>query len=488
MKLPNNFNLIAPTFGKYQDQSIGFGIINPNPGLLLDMGLGKTYVSLNIARWRIQNDNVKKILIASPLSVIDKWLKEIRKFTEYIGISLHSPSRKERIQRIKEFYANKNIHFGLINYEALPIFYNYLKNIPIDIIIADESARYIKNLKQSGNKFEGAKRSLAAVTLGDNTRYRMILTGTLITKLPIDIWAQFRFLDKGRTFGKNFYSWRNYFFQAFEYGGYKKWVLKRERANILTAGIYKSCIRFKKEDVIENLPEKMEIILELELSGKLLKEYTRVKTEILAELETEKGTANINIQHIFTKLVRLQQVTSGFIKNERGENVKLIHTPKLDALIEEVELILEMDESIIIWCRFLYTIEMISKLLQNKNIKHITMVGDDKDKTAKWRTFQTSKIPIFIGQVVAGGIGIELFKENTSDEYQHTIFMENYYSIDVRDQATGRSYGRIGQNAKSRVVDIIIKNTIDEKILDTLKKDRNIADLIMEKGIVDFLK
>ena len=175
-------------------------------------------------------------------------------------------------------------------------------------------------------------------------------------------------------------------------------------------------------------------------------------------------------------------------KNENNNNVKLIATPKLDALTEEVEFIMDLNESIIIWCRFLFTIDMISKILTKKNISHITMTGRDKDKTSKWRTFQSTKVPIFIGQVEAGGIGIELFKENTSDEYQHTIFMENTFILDHREQATARSYGRIGQKAKSRVVDIIIKDTIDVRIMTALKENKNIADLIMEKGLIDFIK
>uniref|UniRef100_A0A6M3K1M9 Putative helicase n=2 Tax=viral metagenome TaxID=1070528 RepID=A0A6M3K1M9_9ZZZZ len=488
MKLPTNFDLIAPPWGKFQEESIGFGVLKENPGLLLDMGLGKTYVALNIARYRIQNNNVNKVLVASPLGVIGKWLKEIRKFTEYDGIILHSGSKKKRIDSIKQFQRNNKYKFGLINYEALFIYFNYLKTVGIDIIIADESARYIKNIKQSNDKFEGTKRALAAVALGDLVRHRMILTGTLITNIPIDIWGQFRFLDKGTTFGQNFYSWRNYFFIPYKYSGFVKWILNKERAKYLTKGIYNSCIRFKKEDVIQDLPEKVNIILELELEGKLLAEYNRAKKEILAELETEQGLARVNMQHIFTKIIRLQQITSGFTKNERDENVRLIHTPKLDALIEEIEMILEEKESIIIWCKFLFTIKTISDILNNKNINHIIMTGKDKDKTSKWRTFQISGCPIFIGQVVAGGIGIELFKENTMDEYQHTIFMENEFSLDVRDQATGRSYGRIGQRAKSRIVDITIKNTIDEKILNTLNKNRDISDLIMEKGAINFIK
>jgi len=489
MKLPKDFKLILPAFGKYQEQSIGFGIIEPNPGLLLDMGLGKTYVALNISRYRIQKNNVNKILVASPLCVIDKWLEEIKEFTEYKGISLHHPVRKKRIESIDIFRKDNSLRFGLINYEALYTFFKYLKIIPIDLIIADESARYIKNLKQSGpTKFQGTKRALAIVALGDKARYRMILTGTPITNTPLDIWSQFRFKDKGDTFGTNFYAWRNYFFDTYEHHGYKKFILKKDRAGQLTKGIYKSCIRFKKEDVIENLPEKMYISLEIELEGRLRREYESVKKKVIAELETEQGLVALNIQHVFTKYIRLQQVTSGFIKNERGKYVKLISTPKLDTLMEEIDLILDLNESIIIWCRFLYSIDLISELLKERNIQYITMTGRDKDKTLKWRTFQTTKIPIFIGQVEAGGIGIELFKENTSDEYQHTIFYENTFVLDHREQALARSYGRIGQNAKSRIVDLTIKDTIDEKMKTVLRQNKSIADLIMEKGAIEFIK
>jgi len=143
-----------------------------------------------------------------------------------------------------------------------------------------------------------------------------------------------------------------------------------------------------------------------------------------------------------------------------------------------------------VWCRFRHTINMISKFLETKKIKHTVMTGDDspKEKAKKWKGFQTSKtINIFIGQIVAGGIGIELFKINSTAKYQHALFVENVFGLDSRLQAVGRTDQRIGQKSACRVVDFLIKETIDEKIYNSIIKDEEVADSIMKKGVTQWI-
>jgi len=351
-----------------------------------------------------------------------------------------------------------------------------------DMLIADESARYIKN--------PTAKRTKASILLADNAKSKLILTGTPIANKPLDIWAQFRFMDGGRTFGNNFYSFRGRHFKKIKRKSkgriYFEYKIRKTSIPMISNKIQGTCIRKRKEECFD-LPEKIYSIIELRLTGELREIYETVQKKVVSEIETLYGSTRLNINNIFTKLLKLQQITSGFIKKENGSEEELKHTPKLDALIEEVETIVDAEESVIIWCRFLKSIDMIKKRLGRLQIKCITMQGSDKDKYELWHGFQTNDIPVFISQIQSGGIGIELFKENSTAKNQYTIFYENMWSLDYRVQAEDRT-NRIGQNSTCVYKDIIVTKTIDEKILRAVQERQEIANLIMKEGVTKWLK
>lgn len=480
MKLPTGYELFLPTRGDYQLETIIHGIITKDPALLLDLGLGKTYTALQIARYRIKSCNVKKVLIFAPTSLLYTWQKKgVEWCTEYKAIILHSKG-DDRIRLINEFKDNPNIHFGIINYEALAPFGVEIDAIPLDMIIADESSRYIKNPL--------AKRTQATMYFGDKTKHNIILSGTLITKRPLDIWSQYRFLDGGATFGINYYEWRKFFFNKHLYAGREKWEVNKERVNILTKHLFINAIQFSKKEVWKDRKEPIftDIIIP---KHKVEPHYSQIEKEVIAEIETEIGSARINTANIFTRLIRLQQLTGGFIKSKDGIQ-PLVRQPKLDALIDEVDSILDADEAVVVWCRFHASLDLVCNTLKEKEIKTIKMSGKDnhKKKEEKWRTYQSSKeIKVFVGQIEAGGIGIELFKLDSEDVYQHTIYYEKTWVKDHYEQSLGRT-DRIGQNATCRYVNIMIEDTIDERIHNCNEKDIRISDAIMGKGIKNFLK
>lgn len=490
MKLPKNFNTLYDPYGQFQVDSIGFGVIKNDAGLLLPVGKGKTYISINICKWRIENSEVKKIIVLCPISVMEKWQHEILKFSGHTSIILHNPTRKKRIELLNKF-KNTNIIYGITNYEGLSPYFEYFKKIKPDMVVADESSRYIKNIVSGTRDFSGrmkpVKRSQATILLGDMAKHRLILTANLINK-PNDIWTQFRFLDKGKTFGDNYWAWRNHYFEQVDLGLYKKWILKEDKISILRDKIYSLCISFDKKDIESDVPETIYQVIPITISDNLRKMYEKIRVKVKSEIETEQGKAVLNIQHIFTKLIRYQQFTSGFIKDENDKIKDLKDRPKLNAIIEEVESILDSEEAAIIWCRFRHTMKIIGNALKRKGISYIEMHGGTKNKGSVWKEFQKSKTSnVFLGQIVAGGIGIELFKLDSDMEYMHVLFAENVFGLDPRNQAIGRAEGRIGQSAGCRVVDFIIKDSIDEKIYNSILKDEEIADSIMKDGITNWL-
>jgi len=495
MKLPKNFNIVGTELYDYQLDSFLFCLQRPSSGLLLDMGLGKTLVAITVARYRIQFDGIKKILVVCPTSVLYNWQKEIKKFSEYKSLILHASSKEERLHKTLE----KDYTFGIINYEALypllrdmGVIYtpagkktfilasNYqelLKQINLGMIIFDESARFIKN--------HDARRTICSITLSNVVPYNLILTGTPIANRPLDVWSQFRALDGGKTFGKDFYAFRGFYFYKYPNTAWGKYYLKKDKAFLFSSKIFGVCIRKKKEEVLENLPKQLYSTINIKMDSELKKLYIDVKRQIISEIETVEGITTLIIHSILAKLVRLQQITAGFtVKDEKI--VELIQQPKLDALIEQIEIILDQEESVVVWCRFVKSISMIAERLTRLGIKHVTMSGQDKgkEKYDKWKGFQQSNnINVFIGQVESGGFGIELFKlDSQEDKTQYTIFYENTFSLDVRSQGKSRVH-RIGQKSTCMYIDLIVEDSIDEFILKTLEQKKNVADMILEGGV-----
>ena len=476
MKPPKNFSFIGLKPFEHQLEGLAFGISYPNVGLLYDMGTGKTRIAIDIVRYRKQaNPEIQKVLTVCPISTFNGWTNQIEKFSEYKSIVIYG-TKNQRIYQIEKF-KNEDITFGVINYAALPLFLNYLAEVNLSIIIYDESARYIKN------PFSNRSRASFNISRLPSVRHRLMLTGTPISNYPLDVWSQFYATDLGKTFGDSFFAFRGYFFNKTEIAGHDKFLLKWDRAEVLKKKIFTICIRKKKEECLD-LPEKIFDVMMVEMSYSLSKIYNSVKKKVIEEI-LEDGSTKSNPINILTKLIRLQQVTAGFLIEETGGPIiPLKETPKLDALIEDTELIIDAEESVVIWCRFRESIRLISERLKDLNIKYIIMHGGTKDKGKAWGDFQKDKtIPVFIGQQESGGIGIELFKLESKAKYQHTRFYEHVWQFDVRDQAIDRIH-RIGQESICIYKDLIVKDTIDQKIFQVNLEKKMISEILIDNRSV----
>lgn len=439
---------------------------------MLDLGLGKTYCSIQIARYRLYQKRIRRVLVVAPTSILYNWKKEVEKWSEYKATVLHG-ARDDRIDMIQD----RKYTFYIINYEALHTFYKYLIKMKFQMGVFDETAKYIKTYN--------TKRTKASIKLADRMRYTLILTGTPITNKPLDLWSQFRVLDGGTTFSVDFFLFRAFYFNKIERTNkgvrWYEFKVKPKAKKYMTEAIYESCIRFKKEECLD-LPPKIFNSIYIEPTPYTQDTYEEVERHVIAEIMAESGTATLTIKSIFTRIIRLQQLTSGFTVDEYGEPVALQETPKLDSLIEHIELITDMGEAVVVWCRFLKSIDLISERLTKLKIPHSFMSGQTKDKYERWKNFQTSKtINVFIAQIESGGVGTELFKKDSDSRHQYMIFYENSWSADVRTQAIDRIH-RIGQTSTCIYLDLILKGTIDEKILDSLEKRRTLAEEILSKA------
>jgi SNF2 family DNA or RNA helicase len=177
---------------------------------------------------------------------------------------------------------------------------------------------------------------------------------------------------------------------------------------------------------------------------------------------------------VLTKILRLSQLTGGFLSNDDGTAISKISTAKLQALEDIVEDVLESDKKLVIIARFIPEIKAICKLLESKKIKFSLITGEVKNRSDEIEKFQNNtEVKVFVGQIATAGLGITLTAASTM------VFYSLDYSMSNFEQAKGRIH-RVGQNEKCTYIYLIARHTIDEKVLKSLENKSNLA-----KSMVD---
>ena len=314
----------------------------------------------------------------------------------------------------------------------------------------------------------------AVMRIRKNIEQRYILTGTPIANSPIDAFSQFFFLNPD-ILGKNFWAFRSMYciMKTVKMGERSfKTIVAYQNLELLQKKIAKHSFRVLKEDCLDLPPKTFETI-----KITMDKDQERIYKEMANELITEFEGQVILARVMVTKLMRLSQITSGFVKDVDGVEHSLKKNPKMTELFNLLDDLLYGDKKVVIWTRFLHNMRMISEGLDERKIKYNTLHGGTKDKDAAWREFQADKsIKIFLGQYQTGGLGIDLFASDTC------IFYDNSYALIDRLQSEDRLH-RIGQDSnKVTYIDLICEKSIDEVVRKTLKNKKSLADVVTGDG------
>ena len=465
LKIPKGFSFIGDPF-RHQIVTFIYAIFHGNLAILSSMGSGKTFCGINICRFWIQSGEAERVLVVSPSSVIFNWKDEVHKFSEYRAVPLQTEKDTSREARKKLF--KEDGQFYIINYEATHRYMKNLLQLDYDIIIFDESSK-ISNPK--------SKQTQACMNLAARAKFRYILNGTPISNKPIDLWSQFYVLDFGETLGEKFSSFRRIYFHTIPVRNRGKWysiykIRGRQSMLDIAKHISTKSIRYLKNECVKDLPEKTYQLRKLSLPKETRKLYTEVFKN--AKLEVSKLDQHISANIKLTKFVKAIQITSGFLKTDEGNIIRLKNNPKLkelECLIDEIL----YEDAIVIWCKYLYSISLVSDLLKSKKINHLIIQGDVKNKTTVAKRFQDSsikQIPIMISQIVAGGMGLNLHKAS------YAIYYENEWRLLNRLQSEDRIH-RIGQLKRTTIIDMTIEDSIDELILSAIKEKKEVADYIL---------
>ena len=436
--------------------------------LFFDMGAGKTCTAINILRHKCYNENrLLKTLVLCPPVVRENWRREFLTHSTIPGDKIHVLDGSSK-KRLEKFQQNDGIF--ITNYESLIMkdLFKAFHNWRPEMLIADESHK-LKSPK--------SKRTKAAISLADVSKYKLLLTGTPILNTGMDIWSQFRILDGGQTFDKNFYAFRAKWFVDKNAGMprqqyFPKWVPIPGMEESFNKKIYQKASRVLKKDCLE-LPPLVRERVEVEMSPEQMRMYKAMEKDFIAYLDGKACVASIAL----TKVLRLQQIVSGFFTDDAGENHCFETNPRLNALKDILEGI-SSDHKIVVWATFRASYGPISNICDRLGIEYVTLYGgmSDKERQKAIDSFQgDKKVRVVIANQAAGGTGVGL----TSASY--SVYFSRSFNLEHDSQSEARNY-RGGSEIHEKVtrIDLVAPGTIDETILDALSRKENIANNILK--------
>ena len=440
----------------------------------MEMGTGKSKVLLDNVAMLFDKGKINSVLIVAPKGVYKNWYdseipehlpKHINR-NVVLWKTLITKEQKLKCDSLFEQDFTK-LQILLMNVEALSTrkgldFAHQFLNVRKALFAIDESTT-IKN--------PGAKRTKNIIQLSKMGKYRRILTGSPVTKSPLDLYTQCLFLDPYLLDHSSYYTFRTRYAQmrTMNFNGRSVQVVTGYK-NLaeLSETIKSFSYRVLKDDCLD-LPPKTYMKRVIQLTPEQKRVYEQMKSTALAMLNGKMVTT----MNVITQLMRLQQITCGHFKAD-DDSIQNIKSNRITELMDVLE---EVEGKAVIWAHWRHDIDTIVKSIEDKYPESVvTYYGDttteDRQKAIKKIQDPESKVRFLVGTPQTGGYGITLTGASTM------IYYSNGYDLEKRQQSEAR-IDRIGQKKPMTYIDILAEDTIDEKIVKSLRKKVNIATEIM---------
>ena len=440
----------------------------------MEMGTGKSKVLLDNVAMLFDRGKINSVLIVAPKGVYKNWYdseipEHLPKHIDRNVVLWKSLITKEQKLKLDSLFKQDftKLQILLMNVEALSTkkgfdFARQFLNVRKALFAVDESTT-IKN--------PGAKRTKNILGLSKMGKYRRILTGSPVTKSPLDLYTQCFFLDPYLLDYTSYFAFRNRYAEmrtANFSGRSVQIVAGYKNLAELSETLKPFSYRVLKDDCLD-LPPKTYMKRVIQLSPEQKKVYQQMKATALAVLNGKMVTT----MNVITQLMRLQQITCGHFKADDGSTQNI----KNNRIIELMDVLEEVEGKAIIWAHWRHDIDTIVESI-NKQYPGsvVTYYGDttteDRQKAIKKIQDPESKVRFLVGTTQTGGYGITLTGASTM------IYYSNGYDLEKRQQSEAR-IDRIGQKKPMTYIDIIAEETVDEKIVKSLRKKVNIATEIM---------
>jgi superfamily II DNA or RNA helicase len=421
-----------------------------------DMGLGKTVQVLALLQRLKEEGKLKTSLVLVPVNTISNWESEIRRFTPGLEYLLHyGAGRKEALDRLDRF------DFILSSYHTLRNDLALFKDMDFDYLILDES----QQIKNSNSLAFKAVRTLKAA-------HRLALTGTPVENSTMDLWAQMEFLNPG-ILGTRKHFTRG-FAKPIETRGDKA---AAEKLRKITRPFL---LRRKKEDVLKELPEKSEIVVYSNMGERQAAVYEQhrqfYRGAVLKKIERDGIERSAIV--ILSALLKLRQ--AALFPSLADPKFKTIESCKFEQMREMVEELLQEKHKVVVFSQFVRCLEIIGSYFRVRGIDHTYIDGSvgAKQRMEEIERFQGSdELRVFLISLKAGGVGINL----TAADY--VILFDPWWNPAVESQAVDRLH-RIGQKNKVIAYKMVVKNTVEEKILELQERKKTLVSELVttERG------
>jgi len=438
-----------------------------------EMGTGKTKIALDNACILYNKGKIDRVLVIAPKGAYMTWVEQeipihVPDYIEKKVLAWKQSTSQKYKAQLKDIMdiQDYKLKIMVMNVEAFSTKkgtdFARLFLIGRSMMIVDESTT-IKNPQ--------AKRTKSILKLGKDAKYRRILTGSPVTRSPMDLWSQMDFLNPEILEQSSYYAFRTRYaimITSNAAGGthtYQR-IVKFQNLKQLGELVAPHSYRILKKDCLD-LPDKVYTKRFVELTDEQKEAYVDMKANAIATLKGQSMTA----VNVLTQLIRLHQITCGHMKTDAGHTLALANNRR-DELMQILE---ETTGKVIIWANYIHDIEMIEATIalsdfgQESCCTYYGATPSDKRQECI-RKFQDpdSKVRFFIGNTQTGGYGITLTAAST------VIYYSNSYDLEKRIQSEDRAH-RIGQKNKVLYIDLMAKGTVDEKIIQSLRSKVNIA-------------
>ena len=423
--------------------------------LFLEMGCGKSKILIDNIAILYNKGRIDSALIVAPKGVYDNWVSgEIPiHLPDYIKARVvkWSPSETKKNQAVRESALEHTLDLTILvmNVEA----FSTLKGTKFagkfllgkkSLFAVDESTTI---------KSPSARRTKNIVRLSKYAQYRRILTGSPVTRSPLDLYTQCEFLDPELLGYSSYYSFRARYAEMLNRtagGRTFKQVVGYKNLEELNKLLLEFSSRVLKKDCLD-LPDKIYMTRNIELTPEQEKAYKELKAYAITQLyDEQKGGQQVSATSVLTKMLRLHQLSCGFITTDDKENIE-VKSKRLDELMN---------------------------ILEEESVGAYYGDTSDDNRRLYLKQFQDLKSPMrfMVGNTQTGGYGINLTAAST------VVYYSNNFDLEKRLQSEDRAH-RIGQVNKVTYIDIICKGTVDEKIVKALLAKQNIAAQVLGEAV-----
>ena len=403
-----------------------------------EMGLGKTVQTL-----ALMEVLPGTILVVCPSSLVWNWKSEAAHFLPDLPVlGLDGPDREKRFA---DMFAYRLV---ITSYALLRRDIDRYKEMTFSAVVLDE-AQHIKN--------PDSQNARAACALKAESRF--ILTGTPLENSLRDLWSLFEFLLPGYLGSRRDFKDR-----------YETPLLNGERGalwNRLARRLRPYLLRRRKQEILSELPDKIEQVLEVELSPEQKSAYTQLQLAARSQIDQlRQQSSGAARMRVLTALLRLRQACCDLrLLGKEGSS-----SPKLNALLELLQEAIDSGHRALVFSQFTAMLDIIEEVLETTGISYCRLDGSTRDRQTVVERFQSDQsIPVFLISLKAGGVGLNLTAADT------VIHFDPWWNPAVEAQATDRAH-RIGQRHVVTSIKLIARDTVEERVVRMQEKKRELLE------------